>query len=781
MKRLTTVLLSAAVSFTALAQPQLSEKNIDKVLKAMTLEEKAQLLVGSIEGMNYTGVPLPPTGDEAGYQRVPGAAGQTNTIPRLGIPPTVVADGPAGLRITPHRAGDDRDFFCTGFPVEILLASSWDTDVLYEVGRAMGEEIREYGVDAILGPATNIMRNPLCGRNFEYYSEDPVLAGKMTAAMVNGVQSQGVGTSVKHFAANNQETNRSENDSRVSQRALREIYLKPFEITVKEAQPWTIMSSYNKVNGEYSQSNYDLLTKVLREDWGFKGIVMTDWTAPRESEKQVAAGNDLLMPGRKAQIEQIVSAVNGGHLSIKDVDACVRRMLEYIVKTPRFHEYQYSEQPDLKAHAAVSRKAAEEGVVLLKNDGVLPIKACNVALFGIQSYDFLHDGIGSGHVNTPYVVNMVDALKVQGFTCNEPLAEAYRLHIQADKAKWQFHPYSKVPLMEAIGVGAPVYEVEFPDYVYTTTAKESDLALVTIGRKPGEGFDREIKDDFNLSDVETHLLKGVCDAFHAVGKKVIVVLNVGGVVETASWKDWPDAILLPWMPGQEGGNVVADVLTGKVNPSGRLPITFPVRYEDVPGSDDYPTSFGTGDRFDIVGALLHPAKSPDGNTKNYDYTEYNEGIYVGYRHYQTKGVEVSYPFGYGLSYTSFAYSEPSVKRRGNSYTASIKVTNTGSVAGREVVQLYVSAPAGTLDKPERELKAFAKTGELAPGESQTVEMTFTAYELASFDESASAFVTDKGTYTARFCTDVCSEQAAKEFEVTARKVFPVNNALAAQK
>ena len=781
MKRLTTVLLSAAVSVTALAQPQLSERNIDKVLKAMTLEEKAQLLVGSIEGMNYTGVPLPPTGDEAGYQRVPGAAGQTNTIPRLGIPPTVVADGPAGLRITPHRAGDDRDYFCTGFPVEILLASSWDTDVLYEVGRAMGEEIREYGVDVILGPATNIMSNPLCGRNFEYSSEDPVLAGKMTAAMVNGVQSQGVGTSVKHFAANNQETNRSENDSRVSQRALREIYLKPFEITVKEAQPWTIMSSYNKVNGEYSQSNYDLLTKVLREDWGFKGIVMTDWTAPRESEKQVAAGNDLLMPGRKTQIEQIVSAVNEGRLSVKEVDACVRRMLEFIVKTPRFQGYKYSEQPDLKAHAAVSRKAAEEGVILLKNDGVLPLKAGNVALFGIQSYEFLHDGIGSGHVNTPYVVNMVDALEAQGFACNESLAEAYRLHIQAEKAKWQFHPYSKVPLMEAIGVGAPVHEVEFPDYVYSTTAKESDLALVTIGRKPGEGFDREIKDDFNLSEVEMHLLKGVCDAFHAVGKKVIVVLNVGGVVETASWKDWPDAILLPWMPGQEGGNVVADVLTGKVNPSGRLPITFPVRYEDVPGADDYPTSFGTGDRFDIVGALLHPMKSPDGNTKNYDYTEYNEGIYVGYRHYQTRGIEVSYPFGYGLSYTSFACSEPTVKRRGNTYTASIKVTNTGSAAGREVIQLYVTSPAGMLDKPERELKAFAKTGELAPSESQTVVMTFTAYDLASFDETASAFVTDKGTYTARFCTDVCSEQAAKEFEVPARKVFPVNNALASHK
>lgn len=781
MKRMITILLSAILSVMAVAQPQLSEKNIDKILKAMTLEEKAQLLVGSIEGMNYTGVPMPPTGDEAGYQRVLGAAGQTNTIPRLGIPPTVVADGPAGLRISPRRPGEDRTFFCTGFPVEIQLASTWNTETVYEVGRAMGEEVREYGVDVILGPATNIMRSPLCGRNFEYYSEDPILAGKMTAAMVNGVQSQGVGTSVKHFAANNQETNRNDNDSRVSQRALREIYLKPFEIAVKEAQPWTIMSSYNKVNGEYAQSNHDLLTRILREDWGFKGIVLTDWTAPRESDRQIHAGSDLLMPGRKQQIEQIVAAVCDGKLAEKDLDTSVRRMLEYIVKTPRFLDCKYSDQPDLNAHAAVSRKAGEEGVVLLKNDGVLPLKACSVALFGIQSYEFLHDGIGSGHVNTSYVVNMVDALGNSGFSYNEQLFEAYRLHILADKAKWQFHPYSKIPLMENIGVGAPVYEIEFPDYVYNTTARDSDLAIVTIGRKPGEGFDRDIKDDFNLSDTEKKLLKNVCDAFHAAGKKVIVILNVGGVVETASWKEWPDAIVLPWMPGQEGGNVVVDVLTGKVNPSGRLPITFPILYEDVPGADDFPTTFGTGDRFDIVGALLNPWKSPDGNTRNYDYTDYSEDIYVGYRHYQTKGVEVSYPFGFGLSYTSFTYSEPSVKRRGNTYTASIKVTNTGSVAGREVIQLYVTTPAGTLDKPERELKAFAKTVELAPGEFQTVQMTYTAYDLASFDESTSSFVTDKGTYTARFCTDVLTERSSLEFYVPARKTYHVNDALSPKK
>ncbi len=779
MKRLTTILLSAAVSVTALAQPQLTEKNIDRVLKAMTLEEKAQLLVGSIEGMNYTGVPMP-TGNEAGYQRVPGAGGQTNTIPRLDIPPTVVADGPAGLRISPHRNGEERSYYCTGFPVEILLASSWNVETLFEVGKAMGEETREYGVDVILGPATNIMRNPLCGRNFEYYSEDPLLAGKMTAAMVKGVQSEGVGTSVKHFAANNQETNRENNDSRVSQRALREIYLKPFEIAVREAQPWTIMSAYNKVNGVYAQSHPGLLTQILRGDWGYKGIVMTDWTAPRLGWDQVAAGSDLLMPGRKEQIEQLTTAVKDGRISEKTLDIAVRRMLEYIVKTPRFHGYGYSDRPDLEKHAETARKAAEEGVVLLKNEGALPVKPCRVALLGLHSYDFLHDGLGSGHVNTAYIVNMLEAMKARGFQCSSLPENYYEKYLELADARWAFNPYSRMPLMENIGIGAPAVEPELPDVAFPVLAQENDLAIITLGRKPGEGIDRNVKDDFNLSAVEHALLEKTCQAFHAAGRKVIVVLNVGGVMETASWKDLPDAIVLAWMPGQEGGDVVADVLTGAVNPSGRLPITFPVSYADVPGAEDYPSTYGTDGGFDIVEALTRKVES-DGNLRNYDYTEYSEGIYVGYRHYQTRGREVSYPFGYGLSYTSFAYSEPSVKRQGNTYTANITVTNTGNVSGREVIQLYVTAPAGTLDKPERELKAFSKTAELAPGESQTVEMTFTTYDLASFDEDASAFVTDKGTYTARFCTDVCSEQAAKEFEVTARKVFPVNNALASHK
>ena len=285
-------------SMMAGAQPLLNEKNIDRIIAEMTLREKAELLVGAINGTNYTGVPMP-TGNEAGTQRVPGAAGQTNTIPRLGIPSTVVADGPAGLRVLPQRTGDESTYYCTGFPVEILLASTWNTEVIREIGAAMGNDVREYGVDVILGPATNIMRSPLCGRNFEYFSEDPLLSGRMTAAITAGIQSQGVGTSVKHFAANNQETNRNANDSRVSARALREIYLKPFEIAVREAQPWTIMSSYNQLNGEFTQESRTLLTDILRGDWGFEGLVMTDWTGQRNTSAQVHAGNDLMMPGVK--------------------------------------------------------------------------------------------------------------------------------------------------------------------------------------------------------------------------------------------------------------------------------------------------------------------------------------------------------------------------------------------------------------------------------------------------------------------------------------------------
>ena len=456
------------------AQPQLNRRNIDKVLKAMTLEEKAQILVGAIDGGGYTGLPMP-TGNDEGYQRVPGAAGQTNTVPRLGIPPTVVADGPGGVRISRPT---------TGFPTGICLASTWNTETLYEVGAALGNETLEFGVDVILGPGNNLMRNPLNGRNVEYYSEDPILSGKLAAAMIRGIQSEGVGACVKHFATNNQETNRNENDSRVSEKALRELYLKAFEIAIKEGEPWAVMSAYNKLNGEYCESNYWLLTKVLRKEWGYKGIVMTDWTAPRDAADQIAAGNDLLMPGKKEQIDDIVAAMKEGRLAMSDVNRCVRRMLEYIVKTPRYREYGYSNNPDLEGHAALARSSAAEGMVLLRNeDSTLPMKTGKAALFGVHSYEFITGCYGSGHVNVPHSVNLKEGLENQGFEIELALATYYEKLMDAQREAFSFSSMAKIPFLKNIGVNAPFHDEFLPSYVYAYEASVADFAIVTIARR----------------------------------------------------------------------------------------------------------------------------------------------------------------------------------------------------------------------------------------------------------------------------------------------------------
>ena len=329
--------------------PRLGKAPVEKVLKAMTAEEKVSLLVGT--GMSMPGIEGAGAAVGETQSLVPGAAGTTAPVPRLGIPAIVVADGPAGLRIAPRREGDDGSYYCTAFPVGTLLASTWNAELVESVGKAMGKEALEYGVDVLLGPGLNIHRNPLCGRNFEYYSEDPLLSGKIGAAMVRGIQSNGVGASVKHFAVNNQETNRTGNDARLSARALREIYLKGFEIVVKESAPRTLMSSYNYVNGTYASESRELLTTILREEWGFRGVVMTDWFGGKNAPAQVHAGNDLLMPGRPDQKQAILDALAGGSLSQDDVDANVRRMLELIAAAPRFKGYAYSNKPDLEAHA----------------------------------------------------------------------------------------------------------------------------------------------------------------------------------------------------------------------------------------------------------------------------------------------------------------------------------------------------------------------------------------------------------------------------------------------
>ena len=683
---LITLLLTFLTSLSTMAQV---DADIDTILSQLTLKEKASLVVGAgyrsmLAGMLGAKVP------------VPGAAGMTRAVPRLGIPAIVLSDGPAGVRIEPRRKGSKESFYCTGFPIGSLLSSTWNTEMVEKVGAAIGNEALEYGVDVLLAPGMNIQRNPLCGRNFEYFSEDPLLSGKVAAAYVRGVQAQGVGTSVKHFAANNQETNRMWNDSRVSEEALRKIYLKNFEIAVKESAPWTVMASYNRLNGIHTQEDRWLLTEVLRDEWGYDGLVMTDWTGKRRTDAQVRAGCDLMEPGRKSQIRELVRKVRKGELSEKELDICVRRVLELVVKTPTYKGYKPSLKPDLKAHAEVAREAAEEGIVLLKNEGgTLPMPATSVvALFGVGSYQLLAGGTGSGHVHRPYVVNLDDGLTREGFQVNEPLSALYSAHIRSHKPRKSFI---------AGMLGSPASpEMPLTRQHIDQAAGHSDIAILTLSRQAGEGGDRHLEDDFLLAASERQMLTDVCEAFHALGKKVVVILNTGGVIETASWKHLPDAILLGWQPGQEGGNALARILSGSVCPSGRLPVTFPADYFDLPSSARFP--------YDYVG---RNSMSPNGKKvtegENVGYTVYEEGLDVGYRYFSKPGApEVSYPFGFGLSYTSFEVSAP-VWADG---TVSVTVTNIGPVAGKETVILR-----------DPDLRAFGKTRLLQPGESETLVLT----------------------------------------------------------
>lgn len=753
---LTVAVGALSVTMTAQTAPQLNANNIEEVIKAMTLEEKAQLLVGGgNDGFVGSGAML-------GHQKkfVPGAAGTTVAIPRLGIPATVQCDGPAGVHIDAHREGDSRNYYATGFPVGTCLASTWNTDLVRKVGEAIGNETLEYGCDVVLGPGMNLHRNPLCGRNFEYYSEDPVVTGLMGTAFVLGVQSQGVGVSAKHFAVNSQESDRTRVDERLSQRALRELYLKGFEMMVRKSNPWTIMSAYNKVNGVYAQGNKDLLTNILRNDWGYKGIVETDWIGKREDlpvEQEVAAGNDLMMPGYPAQVKDIVNAVKSGKLDINDVDRNVRRMLEYIVKTPRFKGYKYSGEPDLKAHAAITRQSSTEGMVLLKNNAALPIRGLKtVALFGVNSYDFMSGGLGSGAVNVGYSVDMVTGLKNIGVATTPQLTEIYQSYVKYAKAKLKA---DKNPMMWFLNQGQPkLDEIDITERCVANEEPKADAAIITIGRQAGEGMDRQINGEFNLSKTEQDMIFRVSDAFHAKGKKVIVIINSGSVMETASWRDRVDAILVAWQPGIEGGNSVADILTGKVNPSGKLTMTWPI------AATDHPSTANFAKEYDMY-TYKNMEGWGKGNIPGVDFSNHEEDIYVGYRYFDTFKKDVAYPFGFGLSYTTFEMGKPSVKANGKNIEVSVTVKNTGKVAGKQVAQVYVTAPKGAYEKPAKELKAFGKTRELKPGESQTLKMTLEKRDLASFDEANSQWKVDAGNYLFQVGTDVESIKGTATLKV----------------
>ncbi|MEM9546087.1 MAG: beta-glucosidase [Bacteroidota bacterium] len=710
---------------------------VQDVLSQMTMEEKVHLLKGSgiasALGANDEGV------------GIPGAVGTIVPTPRLGLPTVYLSDGPAGLRIEPTRPGEDRTYYCTAFPIATVLSSTWNKDLVHKVGETMGEEAKEYGIDVILGPGANIHRHPLTGRNFEYFSEDPVLSGWIGTSIVNGIESKGVGTSVKHYVANNQETDRDINDTRVSERALREIYLKGFEIIVKNAQPWTIMSSYNKVNGTYTSESEYLLTDVLRNEYGFEGLVMSDWFGGRDAVAQVTAGNDLLEPGTKKQWEALKEGVKEGSLSEQIVDRAAGRILTLVFSTRKMQGYKYGNNPDLKAHAAITRQSAAEGMVLLKNEGALPIlSAKNVALLGVTSYGFIAGGTGSGDVNEAYTVSLEEGLLNSGFQINQLAKNIYIGHRSANEEKFvkpegieaMFNPYSPP-------------EVNYSEDQLVDIANASDIGILTFGRNAGEGGDRKEIDDFLLTNLEADLLSRAVKAFHNVGKKLVVVLNVGGVIETASWKNIPDAIVLAWQGGQEGGNSVADILSGKVNPSGKLPMTFPNKLTDHRANANFPLNGEQHTLLSVASAMLfqRDARKEEEHVKNKDFTNYEEGFYIGYRHFDKANLEVAYPFGYGLSYSKFDFNDLNVNLVSDTVRVTIRIENIGEYAGKEVVQIYTEKLNSTVDRPIRELKAFAKTSRLEPQQSEFIDLEIPISDLQYWNEELNQWVLEKGVYS----------------------------------
>jgi beta-glucosidase len=477
-------------------------------------------------------------------------------------------------------------------------------------------------------------------------------------------------------------------------------------------------------------------------------------------------------PGMDNEIERIIAGVKAGEITQEELDRNVRNMLEFIVRTPRFQGYKYSNKPDLKAHAELVRKAAPEGMVLLENNGALPMKDVKkIALYGTGSYDFIAGGTGSGNVNKPYIRNVAEGLAVNGYEVNKDIQNWYEQYIALAKTDLKNNGGAGGVLL-----GDPVIsEMEVSRDYIERMESVTDIAIFTLSRNAGEGGDRYALDgDWTLTGQERQLIQTLADVYHAAGKKFVVVLNIGGVIETASWKHIPDAVLLAWTPGQEGGYAVADILCGKANPSGKLPMTFPVSYFDIPSSHNFPYNYKnvqTG-MWDFLWG------GPKRQTKDVDYTEYAEGIYVGYRYFQTAGAPVSYPFGYGKSYTTFEYSKPAVKATADGFTATITVKNTGAVAGKEAVQLYVAAPEGGLEKPAFELKGFAKTKELAPGETQTLTINVDKYSLASFNEATSSWETAAGTYKVMFGANAADIRGTADYKLKKAESWKTNNVLA---
>lgn len=619
--------------------------NIEEIISRMTLEDKIALCSGE-------------------------SFWETKKYEKYGIPSLFMCDGPHGLRKQERENGADmlgvnESRQATCFPAEVTTASSWDDELLTEIGHAIGEEAKDQGVGLVLGPGANIKRNPLCGRNFEYFSEDPYLAGKLAAGFIRGAEAEGIGTSLKHFAGNSQEKCRFNSNSIMDDRTMREIYLSAFEIAVKEGKPSTVMCAYPKLNGIHCSDNKELLDTILRKEWGFDGMVVTDWGAMNDRIEGFRAGCDLNMPGGSEYMEKAaVRAVKDGSLPEKNIDESVRRILKLVFRANEVLKSDHS--CDYAKHNEIARKAAEQGAVLLKNeDGILPLShAQRLAVIGSMAKSIRYQGAGSSHINPKYLSQPLDYIKDAEFAmgCDE--------HGDTDDAM----------IDKAVKV-----------------AENADAAIVFAGlpdRFESEGFDR---DNMKLPQGHIRMIEEVARA----NKNTIIILLTGCVVE-CDWADSVKAILYMGLPGQAGGEAIANLLYGESNPCGKLAETWWSSYEDVPSSKIY------------------------GKTKD---AVYEEGIYIGYRYCEKAGKRIRFPFGYGLSYTSFSYSGLEVKDN----VVNVKVTNTGKMTGAEIVQLYVAAPMEGIHRPLRELKGFKKVW-LKPGESADVSFELNERSFAIWDD-----------------------------------------------
>lgn len=670
-----------------------NEDSIPTVISEMTLAEKAAMVTGVPSAIN--------------------AAGATYAIPRLGIPSIELTDGPAGVRLTGVALTGTKKY-ATAFPNPSLQAATWNKDIVRSIAKAIGNEAKYYGADVLLAPAINIQRDPLGGRNFEYYSEDPYLTGGIASAFDNGIQSGGIGATLKHFAANSQESNRMNIDEIISERALREIYLTAFETAVRDSKPWAVMAAYNKINGVYCSENNHLLNEILKNEWGFNGFVMSDWGA-YHSPIAYKNGLDLNTPGSKEDVKVLIASITAGTIQESDLNKPITNILKAILKSQTFLNKQFDKTDLAKlttlsdtlstSSATVAKTAAEEGIVLLKNNNTLPLKKnAKIAVAGENSivdiknskYGIIFEGGGSSEVavQDKDIVSFVEGLNNSGFT------------VITNKDKKNF--------LEGLSSTDASY-----------AAKNSDAALVSIGRAGTEGLDRY---SMNLSAIEIGLIKALSDAYHSENKKLIVVLNVAAPVEVASWESYADAVVMVGLPGQQGANAIGNILSGQVNPSGKLTQSWPVKYSDVPDYTYFPTSSTTK----II---------------------YGEDIYVGYRYYDTKGVKPMYPFGHGLSYTTFDYSNIKISSKqfnldkaNSTLTVSVDVTNVGNVPGKEVVELYVSDEHSKVHRPYKELKGFAKTNLLNPKEKQTLTFTLNKKDLSYYDEIKSAWTSDPGMF-----------------------------------